>query len=76
MKTKARPFLLGAILGCLTAFPAGTNFGRGEPLLSNPFAKRELQDKVLEGVRSGAETALEGARDTLHEATRPQPSGA
>ncbi len=71
MKVKVRLFILGLVLGSVGAFPLGVNFGRDEPLLSNPFAKPGLQDQVIERVRSGTETALEGARETIHEATRP-----
>ena len=72
MKVKKQVFLLGLVLGSIGAFPLGVNFGREEPLLSNPFAKpRRLQDQVIERVRSGTETALEDARETIHKATRP-----
>ena len=71
MKVKARLFILGLVLGSAGAFPLGVNFGRGEPLLSNPLAKPGLQDQVIARVKSGTETALEGARETLHKATRP-----
>jgi hypothetical protein len=71
MKAKARLIILGLVLGAIGAFPLGVNFGRDEPLLSNPFAKPDLQDQVIERVKSGTDTALEGARETIHEATRP-----
>ena len=74
MKTKVRLFLLGVVLGSFAAFPVGMNLGRGMPLLSNPLAQPDLQDQVVEGVKSSAETALEGARETIHEATRPKPN--
>ena len=71
MKARVRLFILGLVLGTCAAFPLGVNFGRGEPLLSNPFGKAALQDQVIERVKSGTNTALEGARETIHEATRP-----
>ena len=74
MKKKVRLFLLGVVLGCFAALPVGINFGRGVPLLSNPLTDPGLQDQVVEGVKSSTETALEGARETIHEATRPKPN--
>ncbi len=71
MKVKVRLFILGLLLGSFGAFPVGVNFGRDEPLLTNPFARHDLQDQVIERVKSGTETALEGARETIHKATRP-----
>ncbi len=71
MKTKAKLFILGLVVGSFGAFPLGVNFGRDEPLLSNPFVKPGLQDQVIERVKSGTDTVLEGARETIHEATRP-----
>ena len=71
MKTRVRLLILGLVLGTCAAFPLGVNFGRDEPLLSNPFGKAALRDQVIERVKSGTDTALEGARETIHEATRP-----
>ncbi len=71
MKARVRLFTLGLVLGTCAAFPLGVNFGRDEPLLSNPFAKVALQDQVIERVKSGTDTAIEGARERIHEATRP-----
>jgi hypothetical protein len=68
---KLRLFILGIVLGSIAAFPLGFNFGRNEPLLSNPFAKADLKDQVIERVKTGTEAALDGARESLHEATRP-----
>jgi hypothetical protein len=71
MKVKAKLFILGLVLGICAAFPIGFNFGRGEPVLSNPFAKAGLREQVVERVKTSTDTALEGARETIHEATRP-----
>ena len=73
MKAKAKLLILGLFLGSMGAFPLGINVGRGAPLFSNPFAKADLHDRVIERVRSGTDAALEGARGTIHEATRPLP---
>ena len=76
MKKKVRLFLLGVVLGSFAAFPIGMNLGRGVPLLSNPLAQPGLQAQLVDGVKSSTETALEGARATIHQATRPEPNGA
>lgn len=69
MLAKLKTFLLGLALGAAVAFPLGMNHGRGAPLLSNPLAQRDLGDAVKE--KAGA--LVEGAREKLHEATRPEP---
>ena len=74
MKAKVRLFLVGVVLGSFATFPLGMNFGRGMPLLSNPFAQPGLRARWVEGVKSSTETALEGARETIHQATRPKPN--
>lgn len=71
MKTKLKLFLLGAVVGLVVGFPLGINFGRDEPLLSNPFAKRDIQQRVKESVGEKTETLVEGAKEKIHEATKP-----
>jgi hypothetical protein len=71
VKTRVRFFLLGIVLGALMALPLGINVGRDAPLLSNPFGARELKDQVVERVKETTSTALEDARETIHEATKP-----
>lgn len=71
MKTKVKLLVLGAVLGALAAFPLGVNLGREAPLLSNPFSQPELKDQVVERVKSTTTTALEDARETIHDATKP-----
>lgn len=71
MKSKIKTFIFGLVLGLLIAFPIGINFGRDAPLLSNPFARRDITDKVVETVKEGTEKALEGAKEKIHEATEP-----
>jgi hypothetical protein len=68
MLAKLKLLFAGLVLGAIIAFPLGMNHGRGAPLLSNPFAKRDLGDTVKEK----AEALVEGAREKLHEATRPE----
>ena len=71
MKTKVKLFVLGIVLGSLAAFPLGVNLGRDAPLLSNPFSQRTLKDQVVERVKSRTSMALEDARETIHDATKP-----
>ncbi len=71
MAAKLKTFLFGMILGSIIAFPLGINFGRDEPLWSNPFAQRDVREKVLNSVKEGAERAIEGAKEKIHEATKP-----
>ena len=71
MKRAAKPFITGLILGAIIAFPLGINFGRDDPLLSNPFAKRDLTKRVTESVKQKTEDVVEGAKERLHEATKP-----
>jgi len=71
MKTRARFFVLGIVVGALLALPLGINVGRDAPLLSNPFEERDLKDQVVDRVKETTSTALEDARETIHEATKP-----
>ncbi|MFQ5994741.1 MAG: hypothetical protein ACE5K1_06570 [Acidiferrobacterales bacterium] len=71
MKNKTRTFILGLIIGSVVAFPLGINFGRDEPLWSNPFERPDIKDKVVEAVRESTEQAIEGAKETIHDATKP-----
>jgi hypothetical protein len=61
-------FFVGLFIGAIVAFPLGINFGKGAPLLSNPFAKRDIKTKVT----TGAKKILEGAKEGIHEATKPE----
>lgn len=67
MTTRLKSFVTGLIIGALIAFFLGMNYGRGVPLLSNPFAKRDLAGTLKEK----AGEIAEGAREKLHEATKP-----
>lgn len=71
MKATIKNFLAGLTIGALLAFPLGINFGRDEPLLSNPLTKRDLQEKVTDNVKETAKELLEDAKETIHDATRP-----
>jgi len=71
MKATIKHFLAGLIIGAILAFPLGINFGRDEPLLSNPLTKRDLRDKVTESVKEKAGELVEEAKESIHDATRP-----
>ena len=71
MKSKAKLLALGFVLGALASFPLGVNFGRDEPLMSNPLGKGDLHEQVVERVKNEADDAIEGARERIHKATRP-----
>ncbi len=71
MAEKLKILFFGIVIGAVIAFPLGINFGRGEPLLSNPFEKRDVKEKVKEAVSEAGKEIVEEAREKLHEATEP-----
>jgi len=71
MKATIKRFLAGLIVGAVLAFPLGINFGRDEPLLSNPLKQTDLTDKVTENVKEKASELVDEAKETIHDATRP-----
>lgn len=67
MAARLKSFVAGLMLGALIAFFLGMNYGRGAPLLSNPFAQRDLAGTL----KDKAGELAEGAREKIHEATKP-----
>jgi hypothetical protein len=67
MTARLKSFIVGLIVGGVIAFWVGANYGRGAPLQNWPFAKRDLSGTIKE---TAGEIA-EGAREKLHEATKP-----
>lgn len=67
MKSKIKNLIFGIIIGSVFAFPLGINFGRDDPLLSNPFNNPSMQDRARD---KAAELANE-ARERVHQATEP-----
>ncbi len=65
MATRFKTFLLGFVIGSLIAFFIGINYGRDVPLLSNPFAYETVKEK--------AGALVEGAKEKIHDATKPDP---
>lgn len=70
MRARFKSFILGLAIGAVIAFLLGMNYGRGTPLLSNPFAERDL----VGAVKGEAGRIAEDAREKIHDATRPRPS--
>lgn len=58
--------IIGLAVGGALGFAAGYNQGRGEPILSNPFAEPDLATRVQRDARD----LLDEARERVHEATR------
>lgn len=65
MAVQLKTFLAGAVVGALIAFFLGMNFGKGAPLLSNPF------ERDIGTIKGKAERLAEGAREKIHAATKP-----
>lgn len=66
MAARLKTFLAGLVIGALIAFFLGMNVGKGAPLLSNPF------ERDLKGTLKGkAEQIADGAREKIHQATKP-----
>lgn len=63
-----KSFLIGLILGAAIAFGLGYNYGRGVPMISNPFLERSLSADVKES----AESLVEGVKEKIHEVTKPE----
>ena len=67
MTARLKSFVVGLVIGGIVAFLLGMNYGRGVSLLSNPFAKPDISTTIKEK----AGEIAEGAREKLHEATKP-----
>ncbi len=61
MKHQLRTVIISLIVGLAIGFALGTNYGRGKPLLSNPFAHETLGEQLK---RVGGET-LEKSGEAL-----------
>lgn len=67
MKATIKKIMLGLVIGAVIAFPAGINFGRDLPLWSNPFAKRDIKERV----KMKADNLVEDTKEVIHDATKP-----
>jgi hypothetical protein len=61
-------FVKGLVIGAIVAFPLGMNFGKDEPLLSNPFA---VQADISERIAEESGRLLTETKRAIHEATKP-----
>lgn len=59
MKQKIKLILAGMVFGVLIGLALGVNIGRDRPLLSNPFARESLGEKVK---NLGGETLEQGGK--------------
>lgn len=71
MGEKLRSFIFGLIIGGIFAFPLGMNFGRGEPLLTNPFSDRSISSRMKRAVKDKTERLMDSTKEKIHDATRP-----
>lgn len=70
MQKNIKLLLIGIILGLIVGFPLGINFGRGDPLLSNPFRDRSMTERMTNKIKRKTGEIVDSARDSLHDATR------
>jgi predicted secreted protein len=54
-----KTILIGLVIGLLIGMALGVNIGRGKPILSNPFAKESLTERVKQ---LGNETLQESGK--------------
>ena len=60
--------IIGLVVGGLSGLWFGINIGRDEPLLSNPFADRSIQKKVMRSSGEMLEKSGRALRKGLDEA--------
>lgn len=61
-------FITGSLIIGALAFAAGTNYGRGAPIVSNPFGEPTLGEQV----QQAGDQAKEATESLLNEATGKQ----
>ena len=62
---KLRALIIGLIVGGALGFGAGYNYGRGAPIVSNPFKERTLATQAQEK----ANEIVDGVKKKIHDAT-------
>ena len=70
MRKLLRGFAVGLLVGGLVGLWFGMNIGKGQPLLSNPFARVTLSERLDRTMRQAAEetgTAMDKAGDAVRE---------
>lgn len=76
-------FIFGILIGAIIAFPLGMNVGKEKPLLSNPFADKQIGEQVKDTaervfketkkkVEETTGKVVEGTKEAIHEATKPE----
>lgn len=63
-----KKFFIGLVAGLIVAFPLGINFGKGKPLLSNPFG---AMPEITERVKESTGELLQDTKESIHDATKP-----
>ncbi len=59
MTAHLRTILVSLVVGLAIGFALGVNYGRGKPLLSNPFAHDSIEEQLK---RVGGETLEKGGK--------------
>ncbi|MFW5970258.1 MAG: hypothetical protein ACOCP9_06435 [Halofilum sp. (in: g-proteobacteria)] len=70
MRKLLRGFAVGLLVGGLIGLWFGMNIGKDQPLLSNPFARVTLSERLDRTMRQAAEetgTATDKTRDAVRE---------
>lgn len=62
---KLRLLFIGVVVGVLFGLWFGVNIGKGKPILSNPFADQELQQKAKETASEAIEDTRRALRKSL-----------
>jgi hypothetical protein len=71
VKSFLRAFVFGLLIGAVVAFHLGMNYGRGRPLLSNPYEGLDL----ARAVENKAKGVVETGREKIHDMTAPDKPG-
>ena len=62
---KLKLLLIGIVVGVLFGLWFGVNIGKGKPILSNPFADQELQQKAKDTASEAIEDTRRALRKSL-----------
>jgi hypothetical protein len=62
---KLKLLFIGVVVGVLFGLWFGVNIGKGKPILSNPFAGQELQQKAKETASEAIEDTRRALRKSL-----------
>lgn len=74
-----KKFFWGLVIGLVIGFLGGMNIGKGKPILSNPFADKEIKEQWKDTasetgkkLKEGAAEVIEKSREAIHEGTKPE----